>query len=84
MMGGFVEIVGVTALTTAGLFAMSYGGYLWRLGLAGRLAGAVMALSGFLMVVPKVDATLLTAIAISLAIAMTLRAVALRVASRPI
>ena len=83
MQGRVIDIVAVTALTALGLFAMSYGGHLWRQGMWGRVSAALTVLAGFLMVVPPIDTTLLLAILATAAAAALFRVVGLRMAGQP-
>jgi TRAP-type uncharacterized transport system fused permease subunit len=72
MNGTPAGIILVTALTLAGLAAMSYAYDLWDRSAGGRIAAALMLLSGFLMVVPPITPLLLGAAAISLLLSIAL------------
>ena len=58
-----LNIVLVVAITTAGLFAMSFCNVFWRRGGAQRLTAALLGLAGVLMVIPPLSVPLLLATA---------------------
>src|SRR5262249_6556486 len=58
-----VHIILVVAVTTVGLFAMSFCNVFWRRGGAQRLTAALIGLAGILMVIPPLSIGLLLATA---------------------
>ncbi|MBM3601302.1 MAG: TRAP transporter fused permease subunit [Alphaproteobacteria bacterium] len=61
--GTWYNIAWIAAMTTAGLFAMSYSHLYWRQGGLGRVTAALIAGAGFLMVVPPISGELFIGIA---------------------
>jgi TRAP transporter 4TM/12TM fusion protein len=69
-----LNILSVTAITVAGLFAMSFCNVFWRRGGANRLTAALLAVAGVLMVIPPLSISLLLTTAAVLAVAAAFHA----------
>ena len=78
--GSAFDIAWIVALTTAGLFAMSFSNIYWRQGGFGRVTAALIAGAGFLMVVPPISGLLLLAIPALAALAALINLVHQRMA----
>lgn len=70
MQGTAASIILVTAITTAGLFAMSFCNVFWRRGGANRVTAVLLGLAGLLMVIPPLSVALSLAVLAALGTAI--------------